>query len=251
MFDIELSEKDIIETEGTSEGTQVKYFKDGYWYKKNNLGEEGLAEYLVSLVLSYSTLSPAEYVIYEQGLINGSRGCRSKSFLSEDEELITIYRLYQNAYFQNISAVQIPKSMEERIEHVLDFIRERCQVDFFPALQKIITIDTLVLNEDRHFNNIALLYSQDVFRPAPLFDHGMSLLTANRSVNWRAPISENVKKTIARPFSGSFTSMFEYFGVGFQIDYEGLYKRLSEEPDSEELMVLKYQLERYRDKLAL
>ena len=31
----------IVMQEGTSEGTQIKYKKDGYWYKKDSRGKEG------------------------------------------------------------------------------------------------------------------------------------------------------------------------------------------------------------------
>lgn len=32
------------------------------------------------------------------------------------------------------------------------------------------------------------------FYPAPIFDNGVSLLTANQSVNWNFSIEENVKE---------------------------------------------------------
>ena len=48
MIDVEISSDYLMRETGTSEGTQVKYYKDDYWYKLDNRGNEGLVEYLVS-----------------------------------------------------------------------------------------------------------------------------------------------------------------------------------------------------------
>ncbi len=45
LFHEDIGREFIIMQAGTSEGTQIKYRKDGYWYKKDNHGHEGLAEY--------------------------------------------------------------------------------------------------------------------------------------------------------------------------------------------------------------
>ena len=42
MFKEEIGNEFIVIQEGTSEGTQIKYRKDGFWYKKDNRGHEGL-----------------------------------------------------------------------------------------------------------------------------------------------------------------------------------------------------------------
>ena len=41
MFKEEIGNEFIVIQEGTSEGTQIKYRKDGFWYKKDNRGHEG------------------------------------------------------------------------------------------------------------------------------------------------------------------------------------------------------------------
>ncbi len=45
-----LSAQALVMVQGSSKGTQPKYFDHGCWYKTNNLGYEGLAEVLVSKV---------------------------------------------------------------------------------------------------------------------------------------------------------------------------------------------------------
>ncbi len=144
-------------------------------------------------------------MIYEYGTINGQPGCRSENFLNKDEELVTLYRLYFNEYGKDLSQViNGMDEMEERIDYVIRFVQESCGIDIFEYLRKILTVDMIILNEDRHLNNLALIFDGNAFKPAPIFDNGLSLLTGNQSVNWKNPVSENVKCVIARPFSGFY-----------------------------------------------
>ena len=246
------NEKDIVIQEGTSEGTQVKYKKDGYWYKKDNRGNEGRAEYLVSKFMQFTTLQENEFISYEEGTINGKSGCRSKNFLDEEEELVTFYRLYYNEVGKDLSKVIANmNTMEERIEYVIRFIDQSCGLNIHAYLSKVLTLDMICLNEDRHLNNLALIMRGNDFYPAPIFDNGVSLLTANQSVNWNFSIEENVKRVIARPFCGSHEKMVKYLGSGFSIDVKSALSWLETEPDSIERNVLRYQINRYNNQLDL
>ena len=185
MFQETISDEYIVIQSGTSEGSQIKYRKDNYWYKKDNRGHEGRTEYLCSKLLSFSTLEQSEYVEYEQGYINQNMGCRSKNFLNPGEELITFYRLYYNEFGKDLSdVIGRMETMEERIEYVVNFIKQTCLIDITDYMKKILTLDWIILNEDRHLNNLAVVFRDGIFVPAPIFDNGVSLLTANLSVNW-------------------------------------------------------------------
>lgn len=193
MFSENIGNDYIVIQEGTSEGTQVKYKKDGYWYKKDNRGNEGRAEYLVSKFMQFTTLQENEFISYEEGTINGKSGCRSKNFLDEEEELVTFYRLYYNEVGKDLSKVIANmNTMEERIEYVIRFIDQSCGLNIHAYLSKVLTLDMICLNEDRHLNNLALIMRGNDFYPAPIFDNGVSLLTANQSVNWNFSIERNV-----------------------------------------------------------
>lgn len=249
MFQERIDDAYIVTQTGTSEGTQIKYKKGEYWYKKDSRGKEGLAEYLVSRLLTFSDLKTSDYILYEPGYINDISGCRSKNFLGEGEELVTFYRLYYNEFGKDLSQVLAEKdTMEERIEYVIQFIQQSCGLDVRDYLKKVIMLDMLVLNEDRHLNNLAVIFQADHFVCAPIFDNGVSLLTANQSVNWNFSVEENVKRVIARPFSGSHERMYEYLGKGFSLDCQAVYRWLEEEPQSREKEVLEYQLRRYEEK---
>lgn len=246
MFRENVEEEYVITQTGTSEGTQVKYKKDGYWYKKDSRGREGLSEYLVSRLLTFSDMESKDYVLYEQGYINGAPGCRSKNFLGNGEELITVYRLYFNEFGRDLSQVLAGMdTMEERITYVLDFVKESCDLDMRDYMRKVFMLDMLVLNEDRHLNNLAVIFKENDFVCAPIFDNGVSLLAANQSVNWNFSMEENVKRVTARPFSGSHEKMYEFFGKGFTLDCPAVHRWLAAEPCSREKEVLEYQILRY------
>ena len=150
MFQETISDEYIVIQSGTSEGSQIKYRKDNYWYKKDNRGHEGRTEYLCSKLLSFSTLEQSEYVEYEQGYINQNMGCRSKNFLNPGEELITFYRLYYNEFGKDLSEVigQM-ETMEERIEYVVNFIKQTCLIDITDYL-KIPMEDTVAIGDSNN-----------------------------------------------------------------------------------------------------
>lgn len=58
MKNYTLSPQAMVMIAGSSIGTQPKYYDNGYWYKENQMGCEGLAERLASVVLSCSNVKP-------------------------------------------------------------------------------------------------------------------------------------------------------------------------------------------------
>lgn len=78
-------------------------------------------------------------------------------------------------------------------------------------LATIFELDALVLNEDRHTNNLAVIRDDatKAFRLCPLFDHGRSLLSNTNDY----PLKQDVYKCIGRvqdkPFSEDFPEQAE------------------------------------------
>lgn len=127
----------------------------------------------------------------------------------------------------------------DKFSFEVNFIKQSCGLDVRDHLSKILTLDMLILNEDRHYNNLAIKLNGEEFLPASMFDNGVSLLTANQSVNWRFPMEGNVKRVIARPFSGSHERVVKYLGTGFEMDWENALKWLESESESRERNALK------------
>lgn len=243
-FDIRLTEDYLVDTDGTSDGTQMKYFSKGYWYKTNNEGEEDIVEYLVSKLLSFTDMPKEYYVRYERGLVNGKKACRSKTFINPDETFVTLDRMHVNVTGQRLhEAIRLMKGIEESAKYVLVFFKDVIHLDLSPYFSRVFTADYITLNEDRHFHNLGVIMSVDgKYRPAPIFDNGKSLLNTNPSINYRLSIEQNIKRVTARPFSGSHKRTFEYFGKGFHLDKESALAWLETEDDTFYKEVLLYQL---------
>ena len=60
-------------------------------------------------------------------------------------------------------------------------------------------------------------------------------------------MEENVKRVIARPFSGSHEKMVKYLGKGFSLDSGRVLQWLEKESASRERDVLIYQVQRFAD----
>ena len=248
MFRVTIDDKYIVNDNGTSDGTQIKYLYEGYWYKLDRYGGEGLAEYIASILLRNSNLQSDEYVCYEQGLVNGRAACRSASFLkSKDESFITLYRLYHNVYGKNLAEVTSGMQLEDRVKLVLDFAKEYTGLDLRRYLANTFAIDRIILNEDRHFNNLGVILTNDTFREAPIFDNGKSLLVGNRSYGRFDSIEEKVKKVVARPFSGSHEWQFEFFKEYCDIEFDvpKILKELGELEQTSEVEVAIFQVKKY------
>ena len=66
---VRLADRNLKEfTRQSSKGNQLKWEKEGIWYKADYTGYEGLSEYIVSALLKHSSLQPQEYVPTERTL---------------------------------------------------------------------------------------------------------------------------------------------------------------------------------------
>lgn len=247
IIDYKIKEELMIITSGSSKGTQVKYYADGYWYKKNRWGYEGLSETLVTEVLRCSNQN--YYAEYEQCKINGIAGCRSKNFLKENESIITFQRLYEMYQGGNLEdAIRRYNSTKDRVDYILDFIYGKIRLDVKAYLSAILTLDMLTLNDDRHLNNLAIIMDaeQEIYKCAPIYDNGGALLSNFSEYHPDDEIEANIDKVIARPFSGSFEVQAEAVGFGLKLDYEKVEECIKKYPKSRAKEVLWLQLKRYQ-----
>ncbi|MCL2671590.1 MAG: XRE family transcriptional regulator [Clostridiales bacterium] len=82
--------------------------------------------------------------------------------------------------FTDIDTAFIPAGRIVRtggIQACLDFYAELNR-DFAKIIKSMLVFDAVIYNEDRHFGNFGLLrdnHTGKLLRPAPLFDHGLSL----------------------------------------------------------------------------
>lgn len=200
----------LVRTSGTSDGTQDKFFKDNLWFKLDRYGGEGLAERAASLILKESGIESFSFVEYFPCRINGKNGCYSKNFLKDDESFITLYRLYKNVTGKDLAQVCSKMDYDDAIEYVINFVKEQTKIDIHEYLANTFALDKIILNEDRHFNNLGIIYNGTSFKPAPIFDNGKSFLIGNKNAKEKNTITEQIKTAYAKSFSPSFDLNAKY-----------------------------------------
>lgn len=213
MEKIDLNKIPVQETEGhTSKGNQLKWKLQGQWYKADHMGYEGLAEVLVFRLLRQSELKypfveyhPVEILYRDQRLL----GCRSENFLQEDQKLIPLEKLYRQNTGRSLALdlVQFDE-VSDRIKYTVEQVEMFTGLaDFGSYLTAMLELDAFFLNEDRHTNNIAVLYDTETnrYELSPIFDQGLALL-ADTSCDFalERPLEECMKHVEAKPFHASF-----------------------------------------------
>lgn len=269
MLKIEMTKPNIdTGIKHSSKGNQLKWEQDGWWYKADAFGFESLAETVVSKMLEKSNLT--DFVRYEPVTLiyreKEYRGCRSRNFKNEREELIPLERLCRNFTGAGLSK-QLSRifDVKERLKYTEELVRTATGLDNFGEyLTKLLEIDAFFLNEDRHTNNIALLYDLDTkeYRACPFFDMGLSLFSDTReSYPPEKDFYECRQKIEAKPFHRDFDEQLdaanELFGQYLrfltpEISIGGILEELAQEKmyTQAELKraeeVLRYQKKKYQ-----
>lgn len=182
---VELFEQDIrTNYRQSSKGNQLKWENNGIWYKADYAGYEGLAEYVISNLLMKSTLTEEEFVLYDLELIrynsNVFNGVKSKNFLKEDWQIITLERLFKQFFGKSLyKSIFFINDISERLLYLVNQVERLTGLkNFGRYINKLFTIDAFFLNEDRHMHNIAVLMNgKGEFAYCPIFDNGAGVLS--------------------------------------------------------------------------
>jgi len=178
-----LDDKFLYEAKTVTKGTQRKYFDGEYFYKINKMGNEGLCEYIVSVLLNNSSLDSRLVVEYEYCIINGLPGCRSKNFLAKGEVFVTAANVYRSVYGRDDPADRLLMlgDAKKRLDLILDIMEGygANRNEYKKYLSTMMQLDLLTGNVDRHIHNYGIIVdgSTNTLRMPPLFDNGRSLDT--------------------------------------------------------------------------
>ena len=192
----------------SSKGNQYKYQRDGKWYKKDSLGYEAAAEVVTSYILKHSNVMHyVDYYPYKDSQDNVY--AVSEDFNIPDKILVTLYRQYKASTGKDINKDFSRLSTEERILKSVEIINAKYYGEYLTAM---LELDSLILNEDRHFNNVIYFKDKlsDTCSLAPLFDNGAAFLS---DITIDYPIGERVSalvsKVKSKPFNVSFKKQME------------------------------------------
>lgn len=211
----------------SSKGNQYKFERNGVWYKYDYLGYEGASEFLCSFILRNSSIT--NFVIYElcKDVVGQTNrvGCHSRDFLEDGETIVTADRLFKQYYGKSVSSIMdVNQSVEDKIVCFVDKVEEATGLKCFGSqLTELLEWDSFVLNDDRHFNNIAFIKNGNSFRIAPCFDNGGAFLS---DITYDYPLSHSIYGLAAsvksKPFCQSFTKQVEacqkLYGTQFKLD---------------------------------
>ena len=206
-----VSNQKIAET--SSKGSQEKWLDNGKWYKLDQFGYEALAETFSSMLLEYSNIekdTPFCFVRYnmEKLLVHGRErtGCSSENFLKPGESIVTLSHLFKQHLGGSVAEVlgrltSDKKRMIYLAEATAD-ITGLC--DFPQYVTLLFEIDGLVLNDDRHLNNIAVISKGDTFDYCPIFDQGAGFLSNVMYSPMDIVPKSLIASAQARPFNTTF-----------------------------------------------
>lgn len=211
---VELFEQDIRKNDRqSSKGNQLKWENNNIWYKADYTGYEGLTEYVISELLKKSTLNNNEFVLYKlveiKYMKNKYNGVSSVNFLKDDWQVITLERLFKNYDGEGLNKhIWLIHDADERLKFIVANIEKITGLkDFGIYMNKLLTIDCMFLNEDRHTHNIAVLMnSEGKYALCPIFDNGAGLLS---DTLMDYPLGEDVYKLIDGVKSKTISLNFE------------------------------------------
>lgn len=206
-----VSNQKIAET--SSKGNQEKWLDSGIWYKLDQFGYEALAEVFTSQLLEYSNMEaafPFTFVRYqmERLQVHGRErtGCSSRNFLRDGESIITLAHLFLQYTGKPLSEMlNRLTSDKKRMAYLAEETANITGLSLFPQyLTLLFEIDGLVLNDDRHLNNIAVLARNDTFDYCPIFDQGAGLLSNVMYSSFEIVPKSLISQAKARPFQATF-----------------------------------------------
>lgn len=202
---------DKIIAETSSKGNQEKWLENNIWYKLDQFGYEALSEVLISRLLEKCSFNKDfKFVKYEmvRAEVHGKAriGCMSENFLKENQSIITVNRLIANEMGKPAAkALADLRSDVKRLEFLASFVGKITKLEHFGEyLTFMFEADALFLNEDRHLNNIAVLYENGRFEYCPIFDNGAGLLSDTRSYRYDIEPKALSLMVKAQPFNISF-----------------------------------------------
>lgn len=208
----------------TSGGDQLKWYYNKMYIKADTHGYESISEALVSELLEY--IDGVDFVDYCLCTINEDSnsytGCYSYDICrSGNYTLISIYRLLQ-MYISDLDEVIYGLDGYELYNFICSEVSGITGLDMESYISKIILIDYLTFNSDRHLNNIFVLFSnlRGSYRYAPILDNGAALFS-NVEV---FPLGRNynsMKSMVScKPFFSDFDKQIELVDDVLRIRYD-------------------------------
>lgn len=238
-------------------GLQPKWHWAGYLYKEDAGDNDGTDEFTMSqrnalseemackILLGNVTLPSGETIPHAEcdalvDVESGKHVCRSKSFLKSGETVVDADQLLEKRMVKLDSGEDVKlsewlleesdmnlkfKTLSQALSESSGIPVEECE----EWLAHTITVDIIMLNNDRHLGNIGFIHSPSdgKLRFAPLYDHGSALFADRQSDHvdefnfW-----EDKNSILSDPSTLGMCPSYEYMDMLFDWYYEHPDRRL-------------------------
>lgn len=168
---IAVGEMDPCSPDNTSDGVLRKRWKIVNGERRlikggsGHIMQEPFNEVIATMLMGSQGIDCCRYDMFWMG---GRPYCSCPDFLDRDTELVTASRILSSASRRND---------ESRLSHYIRLCGE-AGVDVVPSLDRMMAIDYIMANTDRHMKNFGLVRNAvtlEYLGPAPVFDTGTSL----------------------------------------------------------------------------
>ncbi|MDE6706860.1 MAG: hypothetical protein K2K06_02345, partial [Oscillospiraceae bacterium] len=139
-------------------------------------------------------------------------GCYSENFLKDNEEYVSFFSILKLYYGSEDKLNKRLDGLSGKVlyDDVVSVIEEVTLLKFDEYLNIMLGIDSIILNEDRHFNNIGVIKSDGYWRYCPIFDNGLSLLSDLNDYPFYDNILFCMRNVKSMPFSTDSIKQFKY-----------------------------------------
>lgn len=216
-------------------GNQPKRYEGDYFLKVDSFGGEALSEFLVSLFLESTSFK--DFVPYHYSFPNISKSPSYKprySFISMFQIVLDYLYTFDSKTVNKINQQYWNKpsearrmylfqywfdkkylrfSIPERVVELQNILRwySKGQVsyeDSYKYFSAFVTLDTIFINTDRHFQNFGLMFDFDLkrYRTSLLFDQGFSLGVGESSLFLKRVYLHRNKQIKMQPFGTTLKS---------------------------------------------
>lgn len=164
--------------------SQPKFVYNGWFIKLDRWGYEAIAEMVVSILAKYTkNINAFEYILlnpcYNRGV------CASPIYTDAmDMEFVSFWTiLTKSGRLHELPSAKVNNG-EDLLNKVIEIITEETGIEIEGYIKKMLMWDALILNTDRHYNNMAIRRKGDgTYTTMPFFDHGLSLLSGVNEEN--------------------------------------------------------------------
>lgn len=200
---------EIPQAASTSKGVQPKKVISNEFIKYDLNGYEGLSEIIAHRLLEQTNLAEYKHAIYYPLKVEG---CKSPCF-AEESEVVTLYRGLTRYYSMPLNEIIDTYLNTYDIvtfswyDFILDFIQIYFNYDARDFFSLLFEFDRLILNTDRHYNNLVFVQSAQKYLPV-VFDQGAAFCS-DKTLFSSEDVIADIKFALCKPFNEDFDKQVE------------------------------------------